>query len=449
MKGEGWIVSIDFGTAYSKAASLPASASPVQALREVRPLPLGGVVNAANPLLLPSVMFLEAGSVTFGVAAEAAAAMCTAPKREALRSFKVLLGAGDLEQAMAQRPNRLIDPDGAFTYGQLITLYMAFILGVVDEAFDPADPASAASQAQIRYTRPGWYSERTGADHLFIRDLFSNARATLNALGHGFWTAPVPYEKALHALGAGSAPVFVEGGLYEATAAAVCHLPMPLRAPVRLLVMDIGAGTTDIGGYLASPGGSFLEEIPDTRRVLTVAGDSLDRALMDALVEKAKLNRSPDLQAAFWRTLLRDIRIQKETLFDLGKMVVRFEGHYAALTVKEFERTALFQELTDEVSEAFAASLEAAAQSAIAAGDASMSAVLAGGGAYMPFAQDLLQRAKPAKGKVALTRLPMAPPWTSDPVFGGALLPFFRQLAIAVGAALAPRDLLIAGGVRF
>jgi hypothetical protein len=170
---------------------------------------------------------------------------------------------------------------------------------------------------------------------------------------------------------------------------------------------------------------------------------------MDALVEKAKLNRAPDLQAAFWRSLLGDIRIQKETMFDLGKMVVRFEGHYAMLTVKELERTALYRELTAEISTAFAECLEATAQSAIAAGDAEFSAVLAGGGAHMPFAIELLERAKPAKGKVTLSKLPAAPPWTQDPVFGGALVPFFRQLAIAIGAVLAPRDILIAGGVRF
>jgi molecular chaperone DnaK (HSP70) len=449
MKGEGWILSLDFGTAYSKAAAVPASAEGAEARRLVRALPIGGVVQAANPVLLPSVMFLDEGAITFGPLAEARAAACSAPKREALRSFKVLLGAGDLEQAMAQRPNRLLDPEGAFSYGQLITLYMAFFLGVVDEAFDAEDPAGAASQAQVRYTRPGWYSQRTSADHVFIRDLFSAARAALNELGHGFWRTPVTYAAAHRALQAGSAPVFVEGGLFEATAVAVCHLPTPLQAPMRLMVMDIGAGTTDIGGYLARPGASALEEIPDTRRVLTVAGDSLDRALMDALVDKAKLNRAPDLQAAFWRSLLGDIRTQKETMFDLGKMVVRFEGHFAMLTVKELERSPLYRELTGDISAAFNAALEATAEHAIASGDPKFSAVLAGGGAHLPFALELLERAKPAKGKVTLNRLPMAPAWTCDPVFGGAMAPFFRQLSIAIGAVLAPRDILIAGGVRF
>ncbi len=449
MKGAGWVISVDFGTAYSKAAAVPADAEGPSALRQVRALPIGAGFGATNPLLAPSVMFLDQAFLTFGPMAQAAAAACGSPKREALQSFKVLLGAGDLEQVMAQRPNRLIDPDGAFTFGQLMTLFIACLLGLVDEAFDRREPAGAASQAQLRYTRPGWYGARTGPDHIFIRDLFSNARGVLQALGHGFWRTPLSFEAAHRALAADAAPVFVEGGLFEATAVAVCHLPTHLTAPTRLVVMDIGAGTTDIGGYLARPEGGAMEELPDTRNVLTVAGDSLDRALMDALVEKAKLGRAPDLQTAFWRSLLGDIRIQKETLFDLGKMVVRFEGHVVMLTVKELERTALYRELTSEISTAFGASLEAAAQSALADGNGQISAVLAGGGAHMPFAQELLARARPGKGKVALTVLPAAPVWTNDPIFSGALTPFFRQLAIAIGAALAPRDILIAGGVRF
>lgn len=449
MNGAGWIVAIDFGTAFSKAAAVPDNLSIEEARRQVRALALGAQCAAANPLLAPSILFLENGEVFFGSLAQTRASATETPRREPLQSFKVMLGAGDLQQAMASRPSRIIDPDGTFTYRELIILYLAFLLGLVDKAFNPIAPEGAAAEAQLRYTRPGWYGDRTASDHAFIRDLFAQARGALKFLGQGFWHDPLSYDRARAALAVDPAPVFVDGGLFEATAVAVCHLPNPLTSIERLMVMDIGAGTSDFGGYTASPGTAPMTEIPSARFVLTVAGDTVDRALMDALLTKAKHVRQPNLQAAFWRSLLTVIRAQKETLFDLGKMAVRFEGKPVVITVKELERTAMYKEAVNALSDAFDRTLEATAAEALAHEAKSMNVVLAGGGAGLPIATELVRKAKPARGKVQANLLPIVPAWANDPVFAGALVPTFQQLAIALGAALAPREILIAGGVRF
>jgi molecular chaperone DnaK (HSP70) len=446
MSASGWIVSVDFGTAFSKAAAVPDGLSPADARRQVRALALGAVAGAPSPMLAPSIVFLNQGEVTFGPLAQERAANA-GPKREPLRSFKLLLGAADLTAVTASRPNRLIDPDSAFVYRELIVLYLAYLLGLVDEAFDPQGPAGAA-QAQLRYTRPGWYTDRTAADHAFIRDLFAAARGALAALGAGFWRKPLTYEAAHRALKANPAPVFVDGGLFEATAVAIGFLPDPLPVPERLLVVDIGAGTTDIGAYIAAPG-QPIQEIAAARRVLTIAGDAVDRAVMDAVLAKGSVAKKPDLQAAFWRSLLSVIRTQKETLFDLGRMAVRFNGKPVVVTLKEVERGPLYKSLVSEVTAAFTKSLAAAVEAARAADAQSLSLALAGGGAALPFAQDMIRRAKAPGSRFALTALPDCPPWAHDPVFNGALAPHYAKIAIALGAALAPRDILIAGGVRF
>ena len=446
MSAAGWIVSVDFGTAFSKAAAVPDGLPPAEARRQVRALAIGAVAGAASPMLAPSVMFLDQGEIAFGPLAQERASEA-GPKREPLQSFKLLLGASDLAAVTASRPNRLIDPDSAFVYRELIILYLAYLLGLADEAFDKTNPAGAA-KAQLRYTRPGWYTNRTAADHAFIRDLFASARGALTLLGPGFWRTPLSYEAAHRALQANPAPVFVDGGLFEATAVAVGFLPDPLTSVERLLVVDIGAGTTDIGAYIAAPG-QPLEEVAAARRVLTVAGDAVDRAVMDAVLGKAQSARKPDQQAALWRSLLSVIRAQKETLFELGRMSVRFDGKPVVVNLKDVERGPLYRSLVADITAAFSASLDAAVVDALKADAPGISVAFAGGGAALPFARDMIHRIKATGQRFNLTALPECPPWAHDPVFGGALAPHYGKIAIALGAALAPRDILIAGGVRF
>lgn len=446
MSAAGWIVSVDFGTAFSKAAAVPDGLSPSEARRQVRALALGAVAGAPSPMLAPSVVFLDRGEVALGPLAQERAASAGA-KREPLQSFKLLLGAADLAAVAASRPNRLIDPDSAFVYRELIVLFLAYLLGLVDEAFDQNRPAAAA-QAQLRYTRPGWYTHRTAADHAFIRDLFASARGVLGVLGGGFWRRPLSYETARLALKADPAPVFIDGGLFEATAVAVGFLPDPLPKTERLLVVDIGAGTTDIGAYVAAPG-EPLQEVAAARRVLTVAGDAVDRAVMDVILAKAPLSRKPDLQAAFWRSLLSSVRTHKETLFDLGRMAIRCDGKLLVVTQREVENGPLFKGLVTDVTAAFVASLNTAIAAARQSEAPGLSLALAGGGSALPFAREMIRRAKAQGPRFALTPLPSCPEWAYDPVFHGALAPNYAKVAIALGAALAPRDILIAGGVRF
>jgi hypothetical protein len=109
----------------------------------------------------------------------------------------------------------------------------------------------------------------------------------------------------------------------------------------------------------------------------------------------------------------------------------------------------MYKEAVNALSDAFDRTLEATAAEALAHEANSVNVVLAGGGAGLPIATELVRKAKPARGKVQANLLPIVPAWANDPVFAGALVPTFQQLAIALGAALAPREILIAGGVRF
>src|SRR5690606_9359821 len=87
---------IDFGTALSKAAAVRAEGDEAVAPLAVRPLALGLAVGERDALTAPGAIFVENGRVHFGARALERAEAQVAAGREALMSFKSVLGAPDL-----------------------------------------------------------------------------------------------------------------------------------------------------------------------------------------------------------------------------------------------------------------------------------------------------------------------------------------------------------------
>src|SRR5262249_57310860 len=98
--------------------------------------------------------------------------------------FKRALGAANFENALNQYPRPSIDPDRAFRFGDLIVLYLAYLLALVDqtsaEAFGVPD---AMHRSRVRFTRPGWIPDRIAAAHEVMTLLFNKAYLVHQALG--------------------------------------------------------------------------------------------------------------------------------------------------------------------------------------------------------------------------------------------------------------------------
>ena len=169
---EGWCVGIDFGTAYSKAAATYFSSD--ANTRRMMPLHIGAMANFNRKLVVPSALFLNRERVFFGAHACNALFRANDEKREMLQSFKMLLGAGDFEQVLNLRLPRPIDPTSFFTRGELIALYLAYLLELIERAA-PAELGSlfdAHSNIRIRYSRPAWLPQRSNEAYAAMEGLF-------------------------------------------------------------------------------------------------------------------------------------------------------------------------------------------------------------------------------------------------------------------------------------
>ncbi|MBU6373333.1 MAG: rod shape-determining protein [Alphaproteobacteria bacterium] len=438
MTGAGWTVCVDFGTAASKAAAAPRDP---EGATLVRPLI---VALGANPFLLPAVLHLDGTHVRFGAAAlRAAADQRPGAAREAVQSFKTLLGARDLGRALRTLAGPHLDPSRQFRQRDLIVLFLAYLLHGVQRglAVDVDLKRLRLEDVTLRYTRPDW-TRRGAAQDAEMSALFEEAAHVAAVLAGDLEAHETSIDRALAALTDAArkgVQVQIEGAVFEAAAAAACHLDSATRRSAAMIVLDVGAGTTDVGALAFTAREAW--EIADARRTLDLAGDAVDRALMNLLIAKSGLKRTAQ-QAHVWRDLLLDVRAAKETLFTEGRATTPVGARMVKLTARDLLKDPDAEQVFAEIQDVYAAALDAAAAAVSAEGGKAITAVAAGGGARLPPIRDILRRTKPRGANVRVDLAPLTPTWAEAPAYGGALEPIFPMLAIAMGGAAAPLELV-------
>lgn len=436
-----WTLCIDFGTAYSKAAVAPTGAWSSFDPSRVRPLMLGAHDPRGDPFLLQSVVFVDEESVRFGRAAAERAEELSGAGRVALRSFKTLLSVGDLDRGLNTSAPKSIDPKRQFKMRDLIVLYLAYLLAAIERA-KAADPLLAETKPALRYAAPDWSGGESASMHAVVTRLFAGADAFRLAAGDQLLA---PEGLAISAIkealpkAFSDAPPLAMALIFEATAAAAyTSIGLDSNA-THLIVVDVGAGTTDITALARSSG--RMSELAQARETLKQAGDFIDRVIANRIVALDGRARTVEKQTELWRALMHEVRDVKETLCATGKVTFRHQGRALTLSLRDLERDADFRAFIAAMTKAYDRGLATACGAAGKKGE--VLAVAVGGGASAPFVQALLRR-KPSGANARVAPRPAVPDWAHAPEFQGNLAPVFSQLAIAIGGALAPDDMLAA-----
>jgi molecular chaperone DnaK len=435
-----WTLCIDFGTAYSKAAAAPAGAWSSFDPATVRPLMLSAHEQGGNPFLLDSAIFIDGDRVFFGRAAIARADALASRKRLPLKSFKTLLSVSDLDRALNTNAPASIDPNRIFQMRDLVVLYLAYLLAAVNQAVSADALLRDADEISYRYAAPAWRRGDSAGMHDTIVRLFAEGEAfrvaagkrMLAAEGLAVDTIAKMLPKAMDA-----ARPFDMGLIFEAAAAAAYTSIGLEDSGAHLIVVDMGAGTTDIAALARA--GSRLVELPEARVTLKQAGDFIDQVIANRTLE---LGRGSD-EVALWAAVMRRMRDLKETLFADGQVIFRFEGRNIKLTTKDIERDRDFKVFLKTLTEAYDHGLAVVRGEAMARGGNEVQAIAVGGGAAAPFIQALIRRGM-GRGRMRVFPRPATPDWAHARAFGGNLAPVFPQLAISIGGALAPEGMLAA-----
>lgn len=429
-------ICLDLGTAMSKASVWLGGASGSHA--DVAPLPIGTIAKAEHALLTPSAMYVDDGRILFGPAALQRAWAGLQTKRSPIVSFKLILAAREVEQTLALKLSRSVDPTSTLRHRDALVLYLAYLDQLVRAAIasEPTLPAPLAD-APRRLTSPHWQSYAEAGRVLGqLVDEGGQASAFLGAALIGPEGIPLPraMEALKHSAGARASGYF-EGIVFESHSAASAYANFSRATAPHFMVVDMGAGTTDIAAFERQP--ALLHEIDGTRQCCALAGDELDTILMDFVV-RAGGKQKLDAEAHLWRALRLSVRDLKRELFEKGKCTFKHERKRIVVTREALAHDASFKAFCRALTETITLSLAPLFASAKSAGADSVTVLLAGGGSNLPFLGDLVKAAAAkCKGALRITVEPFGANW-SLPHQHHPFAGMFPQMAIAMGGALAP-----------
>lgn len=432
-------ICIDFGTAVSKACLCLDPTMPLDS--GVRPIPIGAISGAEHALLSPSVMFVDGGRMFFGATALKRAHGGIEANRDPLLSFKTILGSNNVEEALAARMRPSVDPTGTFRQRDTLVLYLAYLDQLIADAITrlPDVPLSAA-RAQRRYTSPVW-RPGGGQDRVF-EGIFNEAVAVSYRLGRlllsndGISIAQCrdALDKARAAPGNGR----LETGVFEPHAAAAASLAYTNEPSSVVMVIDIGAGTTDIAAFQfderCDP--PALTEIKDARQCSALAGDEIDRLLIGVLARKRGIANKED-EAHFVRVARLLARDLKHEFFAKGGVTLRDGRRSTTIRAQELSDDPRFKQFIAALGQSIANAVGAVTYAARTSRARVVDIVLAGGGSNLPFMPQLVRMAAQHASPNLAVRIGALSP--SNPLYNridGYFADVFPQIAISIGGSL-------------
>ena len=452
-----WTLCLDFGTAKSKAFAASDSDEP-----ELVELPIGkadhdidGSVYAAS-----SSMWVDDNGLVF-VGSEAVKRGMSygeepTASRRRLDSLKQELSQATGTERLRQRLGRDVDPTSTLTYEDAIIFYLAYLTDLAATELEKS--RIGTRYVKRRFTLPWWTAEQRQWAGKFITHGLTRAQVLADTF-HGRWQEGIRVEQVKKAVRDAAAhdsqlawllePASKEGVL-EALATASGRIWRDNEARELMLVVDVGAGTTDLSLFWVAHGrppvarggaaeGQKAFPVMPCGSAVKQAGDTLDSLLVAELLRRADLGADTALRQRVVDDLYRSsVRQWKERLLTGGEITVKFvSDHTVRLSKAEFlelkgvrtfaeEIRNRIQALLDEVHESWADTVE----------HRGITLVLAGGGCDLPMVRALGTETWKIGGRRIRGRLAKSVPDLVADELGADFAQEYPQLAVAMGGAM-------------
>ena len=431
---------VDFGTAFSKAAVwLDGEDAPI-------PLDLGG--GSGGGLTTDSAAFISDGHLFFGPVAVRRHAEDGDINRSLFASPKEHL-THDHARFQADKPSVEVDPTGLFRTRDLLALYLGYLTSLAGQR---VEALGAGRHVVRRFAAPGWGDAQISkstphfdAVSAQLKHLLIDAQILADTLPLAVWQEGLDVATARSALDELAAissdrresATFVERSVLEAVAAATGVQDRLVNSRPQVLVVDVGAGTTDIGAfkYSVNEAGAKVSAYRNGLRAIRTGGNRLDDGLIELAWSKLGLAADSQLQLTHARKLRPAVRDLKRDIFETGSVRIDVDG-FDTMTVEREEFC------NAKIVAFFAKNFEDQVKDALnSAGIGSRNflqtnqpnvAVFTGGGGSLPFLRDLF--AKPielAEGMASFEIQDPVPEWVDT--YAGGVAEVFPQLAVSTG----------------
>jgi len=435
-------VCLDFGTAFSKAAYWSEDDdAPI-------PLDLGSFGDGDGTYPVQSCAYVTDGNIFFGGTAQSAFDRENNDAREIFSSPKQYLthAFSDLDC----KASSAIDPTQSFTTGELLTLYLGYLAASASERLETLGFDRHVAR---RYALPGWNNAQidtpsdSGPAYL-LKSQFLKAQILADSIDAGDWQAGIGMDVARKVLDelARIEPQRLDNSTFQAqpvleaiAASAGVHEKFQNSRP-QLLVVDVGAGTTDIGVFkVATPQNRAPLAFPykNGMAALRRAGDNVDEILVNLASSELGVSNGSQLAKIVQRKMRQRVRGWKSELFERGQVTIEVED-YDAVTIEldQFLATPQVGRFSDLFRTTVIDTLNncgIGSRNFIDTKDQNL-VVFTGGGSRLPFLTAVFEKPLAlTDGPVTFEIADPEPEWARE--FGPDFQRVFPQLAVATGGA--------------
>lgn len=432
----GQMLCVDFGTSFSKAfASVERSDGGV----DIVDLPIGDG-SAGTTLITPSELFISGERIYFGVEARKHLQLIEAPSDRLIDSIKQYITLGtDVSHLAAVQMSDVQDPTKTFTKRDILVLYLAHLNYLAEQALVSK---GLTKNVRRRFTHPAWKDVDKEKNEGEMRRMMAQAIILARSLGDQL-TGSISADQAqrllveLGKIKDDKLPwQLIESAVREATAAgAGALLGTGDGKRETFLVVDIGAGTTDVAGFMCvnnpNRDGLVVSEIIGAADANPTAGNTLDNLFQRYVLDESKLAQGSEEYKAAALSIRLNRRLLKETLFQTGSVIVPMPtGGPVTVSLEDFLRLPAVEKFNQTLRDLVAK------LAVVAAGDLTrIKLVATGGGASLPLIDQLVDSGVDHEGKhVAFTKVDLLAEGIRDT--NPELVKPYPQIAVALGGSL-------------
>lgn len=436
----GLLMCLDFGTAMSKAFAAEGDAYVDLAL---------GQASGHSGYVLPSSVFIgEDGTAYFGQEAiDRSDILLNAGRArlDSIKSWLSLRSEGDLDSEVCVLKQDVNPTQIRLTEGDLIRLYLAYLTDMSCVAL--ASARGIGRYVKRRYARPCWITERQTrwADRL-MRTLLAEAQILADTFT-GQWAGGISVDLLKAAIEQvkqlpEKPEYLIDASVPEPVAVAAGAIGDTENMRDAYMVVDAGAGTTDFGLFVFTPGQNFNEpklfQIPGSIHGFSQAGNRIDHLLRAYILQKEGVDTKDVTGSLIDSDMRLKIRVIKENLFRTKE--VRYalrDGTTGTVRLDEF--------LSNNIVKKFSVVLENEFKKALSAVDESwlrwlsmpgvkLNVILTGGSSSLPMMRSLASGTIDVNGfRIERVKSEPRPDWIRDAP--QELEVVYPQLAVAIGGA--------------
>lgn len=395
---EDYRLCIDFGTAMSKVTLVHDGAGK-DGGDEIQVLELGDVAgqdpsDGPLELLISSVYISNDGLVYFGKSAlEVSDQEAGQGDRQRIDNMKRFLSEDGVDQVLTEEFN----PTGIeIDYRDIVLFYLVYLTWVINQC---TDGMGYDRNICRRFAMPVFDNAKSRQYSSMLSQMLGDAQVAAEHF-EDLIDDGVSLEDLTAVCDAirdmGLEYSFVGNPVTEPLGVASSLVSEDGAANNLSMVVDVGAGTTDISLFRirVDPDDAVYvaNQIPGASRGLTMAGNYIDRVLVQRILLKSGVSSQSSDFRRIRSDLERKIRIYKEELFDRGYIDVPLpNGDVIQVDRDEFLQSPSIHKFQEELREKIAEILEEVDEFFLrTAPRQELVLVLTGGGASLPFVQSLV-----------------------------------------------------------